>query len=70
MNKRSSHFQPVGLVNRSSNAEATRLSDPAFADQAAALKHRLINDPKFARDTLHRAGILNSHGRVAKSFGG
>lgn len=70
MNKRSLHSPPAGLVNRSSNVEATRLSDPAFAHQAAALKQRLSSDPTFARETLHRAGILTSHGRVAKSFGG
>lgn len=70
MNKRSPHFQPIGLVNRSMNAEAMRLSDPAFAQQAEALKERLSRDPKFAREMLHRAGILTSHGRVAKAFGG
>ena len=57
-------------MNPAAEGSATRLSDPAFAEQAKALKTRLSNDPAFARDMLHQAGIINSRGRLTKSFGG
>jgi hypothetical protein len=60
----------VGFIAKSSVTPETRLSDPEFATQAANLKMRLNNDPEFARKMLRQAGIVNSKGRLAKSFGG
>ena len=62
--------KPSGPMNPAAEGSATRLSDPAFAEQAQALKTRLSNDPAFARNMLHQAGIINSRGRLTKSFGG
>lgn len=70
MKKPKAAFKPAGLTNPATEGPATRLSDPEFAEQANALKTRLSNDPAFARDMLHQAGIINSRGRLAKSFGG
>jgi hypothetical protein len=50
--------------------EKVRLSDEAMSQGLADLKARLQDDPSFSRQLLKNAGILNTRGRLAKSFGG
>lgn len=47
-----------------------RLSDPEMKPTMDAMRQRIQDDPAFGRQLLRQAGILNSKGKLAKSFGG
>lgn len=68
--KRPSQEAPAGLFNEPLPGRVVRLTDPEFAPELAALKRRLADDPAFGRQLLKQAGIMNSKGKLAKSFGG
>lgn len=61
---------PAGLFNEPLPSRVVHLTDPEFAPELAALKQRLTDDPAFGRRLLRQAGIINSKGKLAKSYGG
>jgi predicted membrane GTPase involved in stress response len=69
--KKAAQASPVaGEVRATEGAEQVRLSDAAMSQSVAALRARMLDDPSFSMQLLKQAGIVNSRGRLAKSYGG
>lgn len=70
MKKPTAAAKTAHLVNSGRVGQAQRLSDPEFAPQLAEMRQRLRDDPAYGKRLLRGAGILNTRGKLSKSFGG